>query len=214
MRYNEYLWEVLSVPINLPICVTKKPNPLCWNQETTKWKAYEVVPYNHLLQFQHGVKDSMFFANACWLHKSLETLPGRHHFLCTHSLLLLKITSPSSLSHFIQRRKDRVFLPKKQTVFASELKIIWIPEQRQGHVCKSPECLTEEKEKRFSALHCNARYSAVWEPLAGLTSQGWGSPQGPWAALVGHFLRGTFLCLRTAYWDDYSLPQCATEKQI
>lgn len=87
------------------------------------------------------------------------------YFLCTHSLLLLKITSPSSLSHFIQRRKDRVFLPKKQTVFASELKIIWIPEQRQGHVCKSPECLTEEKEKRFSALHCNA--------TQGLRASGW-----------------------------------------
>lgn len=86
------------------------------------------------------------------------------YFLCTHSLLLLKITSPSSLSHFIQRRKDRVFLPKKQTVFASELKIIWIPEQRQGHVCKSPERLTEEKEKRFSALHCNAtqRSESLW----------------------------------------------------
>lgn len=137
MRYNEYLWEVLSVPINLPICVTKKPNPLCWNQETTKWKAYEVVPYNHLLQFQHGVKDSMFFANACWLHKSLETLPGKHHFLCTHSLLLLKITSPSSLSHFIQRRKDRVFLPKKQTVFASRH---WIKDHLDSRA-KTRACL-------------------------------------------------------------------------
>lgn len=88
MRCNEYLWKVLSVPINSPWCVPDKLAPEAETMRYQSKKHIQAVWYVALDIPTLGIKDNMLSIKADLLYNSLTTPWGiRSLSLCVQFIV-------------------------------------------------------------------------------------------------------------------------------